>query len=404
MGSKSITYWIVAALATLAVIGSFLSGSPGAVAQNGYPPPEYPMATPGAQPYRLSLPVLAKKSYGIVPKSYYMTVEKAGFQPGSLGQQAAIDNRPILVNGDKVLFVLAWGQPCKYTSSPLVYGAYAYQGSCKPLSSFESHIKNFIDGYCGQLQAIQPGSGTQHCGYQYNAITPVTIALGVDNCAGGLDCANLDNNPSNQVNAGHAQQWAAVVNSVATYLNTQGYNYQVRVAGAMDIEGAWNTYNSTSPWVSAFVAAAPSLRLYNYGDCNAPEGYSSGNNNVIGPPIFPRDWSYDRLHYVSVRASGLTNPLPQIYHNSGSDARKWQGLSKWATLNPGGGAYGKIVFPGLLTESNRTLLQGAPCNGICNLPTEATLQMSVTLNSDAATANGLATPLSNTDILFYPWP
>lgn len=228
--------------------------------------------------------------------------------------------------------------------------------------------------------------------------------MGIDNCAGGTDCANADSNPSNQVNAGHAQQWAATLNSVASYISAHGYGYQIRVAGAMDIEGAWNTYASTNAWVTAFVAADPSLRFYNYGDCNAPEGYSAGNNNVIGPPIFPRDWSYDRIHRVSVRASSLTYPLPQIYHNSGGDARKWQGLSKWATLNPGGGPYGKIIFPGLLTESNRTYLQGAACAGICSLPSEAISQMNAALNADSATANGLSVSLTSTDIMFYPFP
>ena len=50
-----------------------------------------------------------------------------------------------------------------------------------------------------------------------SVITPVTIALGVDNCAGGLNCANAENDPSNQVVAGHAQQWATVINDINTF-------------------------------------------------------------------------------------------------------------------------------------------------------------------------------------------
>lgn len=175
MKTRRFSYWALVALALVGTIISLASGQPVA-AQNGYPPPEFPQAgTPGAQPYKLRIPYIAK-----VPtptKSYYMRVGAAGFQPVTLGQQVAQEQQPTLFYGGQVLSVLAWGQPCKVSSSPLVYGAYSYSGSCQSMSTLEAHIKNFIDGYCGQMQAISPGSVNQYCGRQYKTVPPVVVAM-----------------------------------------------------------------------------------------------------------------------------------------------------------------------------------------------------------------------------------
>lgn len=164
----------------------------------------------------------------------------------------------------------------------------------------------------------------------------------------------------------------------------------------MDIEGAWNTYTNTKSWLDGYKAVS-SRSFYNYGDCNCPEVYSPINNDHIGPPLFQRDWSYNRIHEVSYRGIPLKYPLPQIYHTTGSDARKWQGLSKWAVVN----GYGKIIFGELLTTYGRCL-QGANCTGIDNTPQMALTQMLQALNADPDTAGGLAPNVRSTDINRYP--
>ncbi len=356
--------------------------------------PESALAQGGAGT-RLYLPIIMKFPYPA--KSHYMNTSEWDFDPYTIGQADAQEHQPVIQSGQQLIVVLAWGQPCKYSST--IWGAYAYDATCHQLSELQTYIQEYLDGYCARMQSLRPGGSGQYCGYRYNVTAvPVIIVLGVDNCIGGPGCSNPDNASSNAVTYEHGQAWGTVVQSVGTFVANRGYSYQIFITGAMDIEGAWNTYTNTKAWLDGYKTTS-SRNFYDYGDCNCPEGYSPGNNDYIGPPLFRRDWSYNRIHEVSYRGIPIKYPLPQIYHTDGSDARKWQGLSKWAVVN----GYGKMIFRELLTEAG-ACAQGLSCTGIDNGPMQAILQVQQALNADSQTAGGLSTSVRSADINWYPRP
>jgi hypothetical protein len=318
-----------------------------------------------------------------------MVISKPDFNPYDLGQADAQSHLQSIQNGKQLILTLAWGQPC---NSPVI-GAYAYdiQNTCHSTSEFQTQIQSYLDGYCAEMQSIQSGPSGHYCGYPYNTQqVPVILAFGPNNCVGGPNCSNASNDPSNAVNYLNGQQWGTIVSNIASYASGHGYGYQIAVVGAMDIEGSWNTYSNTIDWLHGFVNADPYDPVYNFGDCGCPDTYSPS-----GP--FKRDWDYNKIHEVTYRATILGDAIPEIYHNSGVDAQRWQGLSKWAANN----TYGKIIFYQLLTTSG-TCGQGSDCTSISNAPIDAINQMTQALNADSQTANGLRSDVRSTDISWYP--
>lgn len=327
-----------------------------------------------------------------------MKISEPDFDPYTLGQLEGGFHQQLLEAGYRLTFVLDWGQPCKIPGTQ-TWGAYANDGNntCHAISEFETQMSYYIDGYCAAIQSARPGGLGQYCGFQYStSAIPITLAIGLNNCVGGDNCANVPTDPSNAITYGHGQAWATMVNNVYNHVVSRGYSYQLLIAGALDIEGAWNTYGNTKNWIDGYKATT-FRAFYNYGNCDCPDGYSSSNNDVIGSGIFPRDWSYNRIHEVSYRGLPGRYPLPQIYHTSGLDARRWQGLSKWAVVN----SYGKMIFRELLT-TNGACAQGYNCTGISNSWKDAVIQMTQALNADSQTAGGLASPIRSTDINWYP--
>lgn len=362
------------AMATIATIEETPSTSPQiALAQGG-----------GTRVY---LPLIMK--YPSPIKSHYMIISKPNFNPYALGQMDAQEHQPIIQSGNRIVFVLGFGQPCKVGG---VEGAYSYDENsiCHSISEFETHVKNYLDGYCAKMQAIRPGGSGQNCGYRYSTTSvPVFFTFGPVNC-GSLAC-NPNNTP-NTVTYSNGQAWGTLVSTISSYALTRGYAYQILVAGAMDIEGDWNTYANTKNWINGFKNTAPFKPVYNYGNCGCPDAYQPG-----GP--FFHDWDYNKIHEVSFRATIGSDVIPQIYHTNGVDARRWQGVSKWAANN----GFGKAIFRQLLTTLGRCA-QGANCAGINNSPANAIDQINQALNADAQTANGLATDVRSTDIENYPFP
>lgn len=336
---------------------------------------------------RVYLPLIMR--YPSPTKSHYMIISKPNFNPNALGQTDAQEHQPIIQSGNRIVFVLGFGQPCKMGG---VEGAYSYDenSNCHAISEFETHVKNYLDGYCAKMQAIRPGGSGQNCGYRYSTTNvPIFFTFGPVNC-GSLAC-NPNNTP-NTVTYANGQAWGTLVSTISSYASTRGYAYQILVAGAMDIEGDWNTYANTKNWINGFKNTAPFKSVYNYGNCGCPDAYQPG-----GP--FFHDWDYNKIHEVSFRATIGSDVIPQIYHTNGVDARRWQGMSKWAANN----GFGKAIFRQLLTTLGRCA-QGANCAGINNSPANAIDQMNQALNADGQTANGLATDVRSTDIDNYPFP
>jgi hypothetical protein len=351
-------------------------------------------ASAGGAGTRVFLPVKMKSpAVAIVANSYYMHVSAPEFSPVSLGQSDAQEHQPVIESGKRLIFTLDWGQPCKTSSE--VWGAYANDdlNTCHPMSELQTLIQNNLDSYCAKMQSIKPGGSGQNCGYRYNPqAAPLIIALGVNNCAGGQYCLNADTDPSNAVTYGHGQAWGAMVQNIATFALSRGFTYQVFIAGAMDIEGEWNTYVSTKSWLDGYKNKS-SRNLYNYGNCDCPDGYQP-----FAP--FHRDRDYNKIHEVASRGgSHLFYPLPEIYHTDGIDARRWQGVSKWAVIN----GYSKMTFRELLTQSG-ACAQGLNCPGTNNGPMDAIIQMRQALDADPRTTGGLIADVRSSDISWYPRP
>jgi len=312
------------------------------------------------------------------------------FNPPVVGQADAENYLSAIQSGERIIIILDWGQPCKYSDTE--WGAYMHTGICHSKTEIKANIFNYISGFCAKLQQLSPGGPGQNCGYRYNSqAVPVIIGLGVNNCIGGFDCANPPGSPSNAVTYDHGWEWGAMVQSIDTDVINYGFAYQVFIVGAMDIEAPWNTYINTKAWLDGYKDTSW-RNFYNYGTCDCPDGYQP-----YAP--FARDWSYDRIHEVSQRGLPVKYPLPEIYHTNGIDARRWQGLSLWGYLN----GYPKITFQELLTQSN-ACSQTQNCNlyNTQNTPMMAIQQMREALDSDWRTANGLVPNSRSTDMMWYP--
>jgi hypothetical protein len=131
--------------------------------------------------YHLYLPLIIRSPF--TTSSYYMNHSEADFNPPELGQTDAVNYLQAIQSGDRIITILAWGQPCKYSDTE--WGAYEYTDTCYRVSNIQIDIQNYISGFCAQLQNIRPGGSGQYCGYSYNTQqVPVIIGLGVDNCIG----------------------------------------------------------------------------------------------------------------------------------------------------------------------------------------------------------------------------
>lgn len=141
-----------------------------------------------------------------------------------------------------------------------------------------------------KMQYLRPGASGQNCGYRYNPTSaPVIFAFGPNNC-GSLYCDPT--NTPNTVNYANGQAWGALVENVTGFVVSRGYSYQIFVAGAMDIEGSWNTYVNTRAWLNGLLNTAPYKPFYNYGNCDCPNTYNPNG-------LFHHDWNYSRTYEVS---------------------------------------------------------------------------------------------------------
>jgi hypothetical protein len=331
------------------------------------------------------LPSIMK--YPTVTTSHYWVVSNPNFNPYTLGQADAQVHQSIIQYGNRIIFLISLGQPCQTGGA---YGSYSYDqnNNCHSTSEFLTHIQNYLSGYCAMMQSILPGTSGQNCGYRYNlSAVPVIFAFGPNNC-GSLHCD--PNNPPNTVTYANGQAWGTLIENVNSYVVTHGYSYQIFVAGAMDIEGGYNTYANTRAWLDGLLNTAPYKPFYDYGNCDCPDTYNPNGS-------FRHDWSCSKTYEVSFSIGFSGDVIPEIYHTNGVDATRWQGVSKWAVNN----GHGMAIFRQLLTECG-ACGQTQNCNGIDDVPMNAFDQLQKALNADPQTTGGLSTDFRLTDIKYYP--
>jgi hypothetical protein len=206
----------------------------------------------------------------------------------------------------------------------------------------------------------------------------VNFAVGYYACT-GADRASIitlaigTTNAGTQVRDNGYQQGRAFANflrAIASAVAASGVSSQVVVRAAIDVEMDWNTYPDTREWYDGYdsLTDAP---IYNFGDaagCSQTTTNSACNNG----------WTQNRVWWVS-DGFLLAQSLPEIYTNSGSQARQWYQIARHAHLNKPA----NMVLSGTLTQYGACQQVGG-CTGTNNTPAEGWTQLYNLLNADPA--------------------
>ncbi len=239
------------------------------------------------------------------------------------------------------------------------------------LSTVETATRSYIQGY-------------YNCTGSDNA-SQMTVAIGTNNYGSMNKGSDLTVRRSTMYAFG--QRWADMVHNIYTWAGQQGYTSQVAVAGAIDIEwggGAWNTASVTRGWVDGFTANSRGVHIfYNFGACS---GCNTTYNASTTPNWSYGDWDLTDIWYVSWGASSAY-AVPEIYLNTGINARQWQTLSEYAARHKGG----RIDFVGPMTQYQACVQRSddSTCPQMDNTPSEGWQQLYDALNSDPLTAQSV---------------
>jgi hypothetical protein len=166
------------------------------------------------------------------------------------------------------------------------------------------------------------------------------------------------------VNYGHGRAWALLVNQVNDWFRNvcpDKCNGQVDAMGANDIELAWSSYAAIKDWLNGY----DSVNEYNLINFGAAEGCP----NACGGGGFY--WTKDQV--LQVTNSAMIYSLPEIYLNSGTNARQWYQLSLYSVQK-----YGyPFDFAGTLTTHGACLQEPDDelCPYIDNTPQEGWTQL-----------------------------
>ncbi len=229
--------------------------------------------------------------------------------------------------------------------------------------------------------------------------------VGYYNCFGTVDCQGTSQSNQNMHvrvvvttnNSGsptydQGQQWANMVNLIASRVLGLRYSGRVDIAGGNDMETGYNTPAVTKAWVKGYASVSRKY-LYNLGDASCP---TSGASTAIpgsscGTSNYP-EWTQEDVYYISWGADPSI-PLPEIYCGPcgkipSTHAKQWTNLSLYGYLAHGSAMY----MAGSLTEKGACLLD--PNQPTClpspNAPTDGWRELYQTVNSDSRTKQTLA--------------
>lgn len=190
------------------------------------------------------------------------------------------------------------------------------------------------------------------------------VILGV-----GTNNYNNTNVYSNlSVTYNHGLAWAQMVNQVASWFQTScpnRCNGQVSIVGANDIELAWSSPTAAINWLRGY-DSANLYPLYNF-------GAAEGCPNACGGGGYT--WTLAQV--LQVTNTRPVYPLPEIYLNSGTNARQWFQLSQYSVRTTG------IPFDFVGVMTNYTACQQYPesaCQYIDNTPEEGWTQLNSLVN------------------------
>lgn len=124
--------------------------------------------------------------------------------------------------------------------------------------------------------------------------------------------------------------WANIVKSVRTTAQTEGWNSQVNVIGANDIEPGFNTWSNTNSWIQGYSSVDPAHYL-NYGSA---DGCSTSSDD----PNMPcnNGWTMDNGWEASWGAAPAL-AIPEIYCSP--LAQQWTQICLDGSQYHGGAVY-----------------------------------------------------------------
>jgi hypothetical protein len=180
-------------------------------------------------------------------------------------------------------------------------------------------------------------------------------------------------NYGSDVSYRHGHAWAKMVNDANDWLKANGYDSEIDIAGADDIELSWNTPGPTKSWVRGYNGAAE-WPYYDYGDAAScpPRGSCAPG------------WTQEDVWIVSwgVRSAW---PLPEVYTPTRSQAEQWFGLALYSFVHHGS----RMQIAGVISQRMACKQSADSCWGMDNDAKTAWSQLSRLLNSDPRTAQQL---------------
>ncbi|GCE19565.1 hypothetical protein KDK_33650 [Dictyobacter kobayashii] len=158
------------------------------------------------------------------------------------------------------------------------------------------------------------------------------FAHGYWHCTGSGDTSSVlklgigTNNSYYDVSSAGGKTWVNMVAAVQSYNHSKGYDSQVVMMGANDMEPGFGSASSTIAWAQGFASVSGYLYL-DYGSADGCPQYSTGNGSCNN------GWNQYHEWYLSW-GSPAAIVAPEIYYSS--MARQWAMISLYAAQSQGG--------------------------------------------------------------------
>ena len=173
----------------------------------------------------------------------------------------------------------------------------------------------------------------------------------------------------------HGDTWSRTVEALAAWVNSYYPGY-AQVGAAWDFEPSWSTFHKAEQWMHGYDDYGGAQLLYANASADGCSTSSASNaacnNGWIQQYVWHLAWDHDPAL-----------PIPQIYTNSGNQARQWQLIDLYGTVYWNDG----MTFGGTLTQYNACLQVGG-CSGTNNTPHQGHDQLLWYLESDPRTSQG----------------